>query len=60
MCVCVCLAGTGEVDKEGLDDQISRLAKLIGRLEDKVGVFLVIWESISLHSNEGGPCLKGQ
>uniref|UniRef100_A0A674NIS9 N-terminal EF-hand calcium binding protein 2 n=1 Tax=Takifugu rubripes TaxID=31033 RepID=A0A674NIS9_TAKRU len=27
--------GTGEADKEGLDDQISRLAKLIGRLEDK-------------------------
>lgn len=24
--------------KEGLDDQISRLAKLIGRLEDKVGL----------------------
>lgn len=39
MCVCVCVAGTGEADKEGLDDQISRLAKLIGRLEDKVGVF---------------------
>ncbi|TNN01059.1 hypothetical protein fugu_012305 [Takifugu bimaculatus] len=28
-------SGTGEADKEGLDDQISRLAKLIGRLEDK-------------------------
>uniref|UniRef100_H3BW49 N-terminal EF-hand calcium binding protein 2 n=1 Tax=Tetraodon nigroviridis TaxID=99883 RepID=H3BW49_TETNG len=27
--------GTGDVKKEGLDDQISRLAKLIGRLEDK-------------------------
>lgn len=42
MCKCValrvCLPGTVDVKKEGLDDQISRLAKLIGKLEDKVGL----------------------
>lgn len=36
----MCVAGTVEVRKEGLEAQINRLAELIGRLENKVKIAL--------------------